>query len=245
MNFFRSLALALVLAAALIGSARVLSKFFVRVKQEQAITVKGYAERNVRSDAGKFSITVGARGTTQAGAIEILKQRRQRIVEALRARGFAESEIRMQAPEQRKIARKDAQGKETNEIEYFDLYQSITIQSGAVDKIYEASIDLPDLMADGIDLSVSAPEFLLTSMESLKRDLLALATEDGFQRAQVMAKNSGGRVGELVSAQQGVFQITTPLSTETSSWGMYDTSTIEKTAKIVVSLQYAILPAAR
>ncbi len=245
MNFARLTLIVLVLAAALVGSARVLSRFFVRVKQEQAIAVKGYAEKEVRSDAGKFTVTVGARGAAQAEAIETLKHRRQRILEALRARGFAEADIRLLAPEQRKILRKDAQGKDTNEIEYFDLYQTITVQSGAVDKIYEASLDLPNLLAEGIDLNVSAPEFLLTSMETLKRDLLAKATEDGYQRARVMAENSGGRVGELVSAQQGVIQITAPLSTETSSWGLYDTTTIEKTAKVVVSLQYAILPGPR
>ncbi len=242
MTLFRSAVVAVILAAGMVASAALLSKFFVRVKQEQAISVKGYAEQPVKADAGKFTVTVGARGPTQREAVDTLKKRRDRVLEALRARGFTDADIRMLAPDQRKVLRKDAQGKDTNEIEYFDLYQSLTVTSDAVDRIYEATLDLPNLMSEDIDLTVSAPEFLITNMESLKRDLLARATEDGYQRALVMAQNSGGRVGELVSAQQGVFQITTPLSTETSSWGMYDTSTIEKTAKVVVTLDYAILP---
>ncbi|HMP76075.1 MAG TPA: SIMPL domain-containing protein [Kiritimatiellia bacterium] len=245
MNHFRLILLTLIASAALVVSATQISKLFVRIKQERAISVKGYAEQGVRADAGTFSVTVGARGATASEALEVLKQRRDRVRETLRARGFAEAEIRVLTPSQRKVPRKDAQGRDSNEIEYFDLYQTITVESSSVERIYEAALDLPNLMSEDIDLTVSAPEFLISQMETLKRELLARATEDGFQRAMVMAQNSGGRVGELVSAQQGVFQITTPLSTETSSWGMYDTSTIEKTAKVVVTLEYAILPGAR
>ncbi len=244
MTLIRWVLVALIAAASWIISASLISKLFVRVKQERAISVKGYAERGVRADAGTFTVTVGARGETQAAALELLNQRRNRVADALRSRGFASNEIRLLTPSIRKILRKDTQGRDTNEIEYFDLYQNITVESPSVERIYEAALDLPNLMSEGVDLTISAPEFLITKLDETKRELLALATEDGYQRALVMARNSGGRVGELVSAQQGVFQITTPLSTETSSWGMYDTSTIEKTAKVVVTLEYAILPGA-
>jgi hypothetical protein len=49
-----------------------------------------------------------------------------------------------------------------------------------------------------------------------------------------------GKVGALMSAQQGVLQITERNSTDTSGCGTYDTSTIGKTAKAVVTLEYAI-----
>ncbi len=66
------------------------------------------------------------------------------------------------------------------------------------------------------------------------------ATEDGYRRALALAEGSKGKVGALISAQQGVFQITEQHSTDTSGYGEYDTSTIEKTAKAVVTLEYAI-----
>jgi hypothetical protein len=242
MTLIRWLLVALVLAASWIISAALISKLFVRVKQERAITVKGYAERAVRADAGTFTVTVGARGNSGASAIALLNRRRDRVLETLRARGFTASEIRLQTPSIRKILRKDSQGRDTNEVEYFDLFQNITVESSSVERIHKTAIELPNLMSEDVDLTVSAPEFLITKLDETKRELLALATEDGYRRALVMARNSGGRVGELVSAQQGVFQITTPLSTETSSWGVYDTSTIEKSAKVVVTLEYAILP---
>ena len=73
-----------------------------------------------------------------------------------------------------------------------------------------------------------------------KLTMLAEATEDGYRRAKTLAQNSGGEVGPLRSARQGVFQITEPYSTETSGYGMYDTSTIDKTVKAVVTLEYSI-----
>lgn len=242
MTLIRWLLVSIILAAGWVLSASLISKLFVRVKQESAFSVKGYAERPVRADAGAFTVTVGARGDSQPAALELLNQRRDRVLEKLRARGFTQAELRLLTPSIRKVLKKDAQGRDTNEIEYFDLYQNITVESKSVDRIYEAALDIPNLMSEDIDLTISAPEFLISNMETLKRELIAQATEDGYQRAQAMARNSGSRVGELVSAQQGVFQITTPLSTETSSWGVYDTTTIDKMAKIVVTLEYAILP---
>jgi hypothetical protein len=53
---------AVILALGMILSSSLLSKFFVRIRHEQAITVKGYAEQDVVSDIGKFSCTCAARG---------------------------------------------------------------------------------------------------------------------------------------------------------------------------------------
>jgi len=45
-------------------------------------------------------------------------------------------------------------------------------------------------------------------------------------------------VANIISASQGIFQITQPNSTETSSWGMYDTDSIEKKVRAVVTMRY-------
>ena len=56
--------------------------------------------------------------------------------------------------------------------------------------------------------------------------------------AERLAKSSGNRVANLISASQGIFQINQPNSTETASGGMYDTSTIEKKVRAVVTIRY-------
>jgi hypothetical protein len=44
----------------------------------------------------------------------------------------------------------------------------------------------------------------------------------------------------LRSANQGVFQITAPYSTEVSDWGQYDVNSIEKVVKAVVTIDYSV-----
>jgi hypothetical protein len=59
-------------------------------------------------------------------------------------------------------------------------------------------------------------------------------------RAEELAKNSGSEVGKLKYASQGVFQITPVNSTDVSDYGIYDTTTIEKSIKAVVTIEYSI-----
>ena len=42
----------------------------------------------------------------------------------------------------------------------------------------------------------------------------------------------------VISASQRIFQITKPKSTQTSSWGMYDISSIEKKVRAVVTMEF-------
>ena len=56
--------------------------------------------------------------------------------------------------------------------------------------------------------------------------------------AKRLAKSAGNRVVGVISASQGIFQITQPNSTQTSSWGMYDTSSIEKKVRPVVTMEF-------
>jgi len=91
-------------------------------------------------------------------------------------------------------------------------------------------------------LIIGGREFYVSTLPVTKLELLAKATDDAYRWAVVLAENSRGRVGALISAWQGVLQITARYSTDTSGYGVYDTATIEKTAKAVVTLEYAIEP---
>ena len=236
---------AAVLAAGMVLSSSLLSKFFVRIRQEQAITVKGYAEQDVVSDVGKFTCSCNERGNNLKEAYGKLQESRRAVMAYLEKAGFRETEIVPGTIETTKIAKRDAQGKETNESEYVDVSQTIALSSSNVTLIKTVSTGITDLIKDGIDIRASPPSFFVSELKDVKLGLLAKATEDGYRRALALADNSKGKVGALISAQQGVFQITERNSTATSGCGEYDTSTIEKTAKAVVTLEYEIEPAGR
>jgi hypothetical protein len=85
-----------------------------------------------------------------------------------------------------------------------------------------------------------APNYFYTKLDELKIEMLATATENAKQRAENMAKASGNRIGFMRSARMGVFQITSPNSTDVSDSGINDTSSIEKKVTAVVSVTFSI-----
>ena len=67
------------------------------------------------------------------------------------------------------------------------------------------------------------------------------STEDARLRAEKIAEFSGGKIGKIVSAKMGVFQIIGQNSNEDYSWGgTFNTSSKEKTASITMKLVYDI-----
>lgn len=70
--------------------------------------------------------------------------------------------------------------------------------------------------------------------------MLEKATANGRERVVKLISASDASIGALRSASQGVFQITPINSTDVSSYGINDTSTINKAIKAVVTVQYEI-----
>ena len=77
------------------------------------------------------------------------------------------------------------------------------------------------------------------SLNEIKIDLLAKASEDAKTRAETIAKNSGGSLGGIKKATMGVFQITGKNANEDYSYGgAFNTSSKEKTASITLKVDY-------
>ena len=75
----------------------------------------------------------------------------------------------------------------------------------------------------------------------MKLELIEKATANAKERIDIMAEGSGANLGNLLTANLGVFQITAQNSnTEYSYGGYFDTSSRNKTASITVKLNYAV-----
>ncbi|HAK58832.1 MAG TPA: hypothetical protein DCO77_00390 [Nitrospiraceae bacterium] len=231
---------AIIVALGIVLSSLFLSKLFVRIKHEQDITVKGYAEKSVISDIGKFECSFSARRVTLNSAYRDLQKSKKIILAFLKKKGVKKEEIELGNIGTQKIFKKDPKGNTTNEIEYNTANQSITITSNNVQLIKDVHQKITELIKNGIDLYAGSPKYYVSNLDDIKVELIAKATENGYQRAGILALNSGGKVGALSSARQGVFQITAPNSTEISGYGVYSTSTIKKVVKAVVTLEYMI-----
>jgi hypothetical protein len=87
-----------------------------------------------------------------------------------------------------------------------------------------------------------APEYYYTKLDELKLDLIAKSAENTRIRAETIAKESGGEISKLRSANLGVFQISAENSSSDvySYGGTFDVSSKRKTAFITTRLEYLL-----
>lgn len=221
-------------------SASIVSRAALKMRQDGSIKVKGYATRAVSADAAAWSCEVSAKARDLPTAYALLARYRDAVGNALVAGGLALEEIEVMPVRSSAEHRLDERGNRTNSIENLVLTQELRVRTPRVALVDRLSKRVTDLLQAGVPVSSGTAEYTDTGLDAIKLELLRDATANGFRRATLLAEASGGRVGELCAASQGVFQVTAAGSTEVSDYGRYDTSTIAKTVTAVVTLEYTI-----
>ena len=121
----------------------------------------------------------------------------------------------------------------------YRLTQFLQIDSKNVEVVEKISREITELLNKGIEFYSQPPRYYYTKLADLKIEMITKATADAKARAEKIAENSGGSLGDLVSAKMGVFQITGQNSNDNYSWGgSFNTSSKEKTASITMKLDY-------
>ena len=158
----------------------------------------------------------------------------------LREYGIDDAEIGFATVGVQTEYKKTDKGISTGEIEQHILTASFAVTSTNVERIARLAIDAAGLIEKGVELNSESPEYYVSDLNQCKLELLGEATRNARERAEQLAKNTGSAVGPLRSASQGVFQITPVNSTETSDYGTYDTRTVEKVVRAVVTVEFAV-----
>jgi len=212
------------------------------VTGQQTITVKGLAEKPVRADRAEWVVTISTQGETIAEALDELRKERPLLIEFLDAHGL-DGTSRQEGNEAVR-PRYDEEyldnGQQRRVQHGFDAVQEIRIASLDLDKITAASKDLLQLRADNHPLTAAAPSYLVNGLEEVKMSLIAAATQNAKARAREFVRNDEVMIGSIRSASQGAFYIL-PVGGEVGDedyGGTYDKSTIEKTARVVVTVVY-------
>lgn len=234
--------LGLCIAVATIVSSLILSKGFLKVMQftRQVINVTGSAQKNITSDYIVWVSWITRREVDLPTAYKTLKDDLDKVLTYLESKGVRKEEIITSQISTAKIFKKTPDGKETNDIEAYELSQNIEVQSGDVGKIDLISRESTELINQNIVFMSGAPSYFYTKLDELKIEMLAKATENAKQRAESMVKATGNKTGLMRSAKMGVFQITPVTSTDVSDYGVNDTSALEKKVMAVVSASFMI-----
>jgi uncharacterized protein len=229
------------LALGIALSAYMISTAIVKIRQENLIRVKGYAQRQIKSDVGLWRGELTARAPELSTSYAGMNASREKTRELIENLGFDKESTIDFLPINIDIKYKlDEEGNRTDTVSSYVLTQTIEIQSHQIDKIETISRKASDLISEGIEFRSQHPIYTASGIEKIKLDLLSEATKNAYERARSLAENSGGKVGALNSASQGVFQITPLNSTDVSDSGEYDTSTIDKIVKAVVTFEFRV-----
>lgn len=233
---------ALVACATLIACSLIVVKPSILFRKPSGINVKGVATQRVVSDTACWTISVETsvnfNEAQKRNAFAETSANVEKVVNFLRENGFDNSEIRSSNITLGKLFKTNKDGYNTSEVCGKTAFASVDVATKKLELLDKVMAKSAAICGDAI--TINSPVYLYSKIEDLKLNLLAKATENAKSRAQTLASAGGAKLGNIMSATQGVFQITAPLSTETASYGMYDTSTIEKDVRCVVNAQFEI-----
>ncbi|WP_422084051.1 SIMPL domain-containing protein [Ulvibacterium sp.] len=230
--------IAIVLAAYFLGNA-----YVKRANPPQVISVTGLGNENFTSDLIVWEGRFSAFNTVLTSAFERLNKQKEIVKEYLVSEGINPDNIIFNSVQT--IEQRDNKYENGNFVgstfRGYELIQAVQIESTDVALIEEVSREITELLNKGVQFNSAPPRYYYTKLADLKIEMISKATEDARIRAERIAENAGGRLGDLISARMGVFQITGQNSGEDYSWGgAYNTSSKNKTASITMRLEYKV-----
>lgn len=237
----------LIAGVSLIAAVAVGVTSLVSYKQNASggISATGSATRDFTSDLIVWRGSFSAYGQSTTEAYEVIKHDAGMVLDYLVERGVPQESIVFSSvnisPDYREMY-SDSGHYMGSELQGYSLSQRLTIQSSDVEGIEAVSRDITDLIGSGVNFYSESPEYYYTKLGELKLELIDAATADAKARVDIMAEKSGGKVGRLLSADLGTFQITAQNSAEDSyvAGGAFNTWSREKTMFISVRLHYAL-----
>jgi uncharacterized protein len=231
--------IALILAAAILG---------YQVRQvgggRETISVKGLAEKPIKADRAEWTVNLQVQGATIAEALGKLRKEKPALDQFLATAGFA-AETLTESNESAEPNYEEVEGRTGNmrSVQVGHLArQSVTINTTDLPRIIAAAKAIVQFQAEGHPVSFGQPQYLVSNLEDVKMSLIGAAMQNSRVRAAEFAKNGDVEVGAMRSASQGAFYILPAgANTDVSDWGgTYDKTTVDKVARVVVTVDYRI-----
>jgi uncharacterized protein len=231
--------IAIVLAAIILGNSVI-----KRNRPQGTVNVTGLGEQNFTSDLIVWEGHFTRESRDLKAAYADLEKDRSAVTQYLKAKGISEDGMVFNAVTTHPMYQQNytASGNYAGQtFTGYQLSQTLVIESKEVEKVEKVGREITELLNQGITLYSLPPRYYYTQLESLKLEMIAKATEDGRIRAERIAENSKSKLGDLITANMGVFQITGQNSGEDYSWGgVFNTASKNKTASITMKLVFEV-----
>lgn len=203
----------LCVAVGLAAGGWLIGKGLARFKSEtRTVTVKGLVEREVKADQAVWTLAVRRASDALADAHQRISADRDAVLVFLKKQGFPEAEIERQPTRTiDKLARDFSQ--QGSERYRYVVTSAVVVKSANVDLVRSAAGATEELLKAGVILDAEReggtanPRFIVSKFNDLRPQLLADATKNARSIAQQFAADSGARVGDIRSANQGNIQV--------------------------------------
>lgn len=240
---------ALLLALGIFGAGFSLSKAFYDSHINRFVTVKGLAERNVKSDLGIWEIDYRVVGNDLIALNHQLMIYQQQTTAFLQQHQFNPQEFTIQSI---KVEDKLANAYQNDNQALSQRYVvtgGIRVRSTQVDLIRKTNQSLTDLLQQGVPLAFDVntvspnPSYYFTHLDNIRPSMLADATHSAREVALQFAKDAQTKLGRIQTANQGVFQIMDrDSSTMSADWNSSQSAlgSINKKVRLVTTIQYRL-----
>ncbi|MDY6407221.1 MAG: SIMPL domain-containing protein [Pseudomonadota bacterium] len=174
----------------------------------RTVKVKGLAEQDVKADLAVWNIRFQSANNDLGIAKQDIENQEKTIRSFLQKAGFLDSEIIVQGLSMQDAYADSYRDRNTIAARY-TLTQTLTVRSHQVDLIHQTYPKIGDLVSQKVTLSGygNGVSYLFTGLNEIKPTMLKKATQNARQAADEFAQNSQSRVGQIRSANQGVFSI--------------------------------------
>jgi hypothetical protein len=191
-----------------VGGYFVGNGLFAARSTERFVTVKGLAEREVAANLVIWPITYAVTAD-DLGTLQRRTDDGATKIRAFLAADFDGDEISIAAA---RVEDRQAQGMMgQGQLERYVAESTVTVRTPRIDAVRAAMERTGELVKQGVALIRSyenTTEYLYTSLDEIKPEMIREATKDARRAAQQFAEDSGSRVGGIRNAQQGYFSIT-------------------------------------
>lgn len=178
--------------------------------RDRTVAVKGLCEREVKADKVTWSLTYKEIGNDPSAMYDLLEQKNRKVVAFLKSAGIKDDEISINPAE---IADRQADNYGNEIMNYrYKAKSVITVTSNNIDQVRQLMRRQAELMKQGIaivseEYSNNVVTYEFTGLNRIKPEMVQEATKNARATAQKFADDSGSKLGDIRSAQQGQFSI--------------------------------------
>jgi len=212
---------------------------------DRYVSVRGLAERTVKSDLAAWTLTYSETGDDLATVYAQTEAGRKVVLQFLKQQGIEDSEIGLGVVDVTD-AQANPYGGAKKPTHRYIVQQEITVQTARVDTVAAAAQKTMGLLRQGIVLTSNPNQgvsYKFTNLNSIKPDMITEATRNARAVADRFALDAGSKVGSIRQATQGVFSISAAQSGEVEDGepgfaSNSDANSIMKTVRVVTSVEY-------